>query len=99
VRAAAILALMMVAASTSETSVKFYQTKLRNISEGSHLLNRITITYIVMFYFCEALDVAELSRLPAVMSAMLHGLLSVRDLLLEEIISELSILIHSGSCM
>jgi hypothetical protein len=32
-----INALMMEAASTSETSVKFYQTAQRNIPEDSHL--------------------------------------------------------------
>jgi hypothetical protein len=31
--------LMMEAASTSETSVNFYKTTLRNIPEDSHLLN------------------------------------------------------------
>jgi hypothetical protein len=33
----AIIALMMEAASTSETSVNFYQTTRRNIPEDSHL--------------------------------------------------------------
>jgi hypothetical protein len=33
-------ALMMVAASTSETSVNFYQTTRRNIPEGSHFYTR-----------------------------------------------------------
>jgi hypothetical protein len=35
--AASIIALMMEAASTSETSVNFYQTTRRSISEDSHL--------------------------------------------------------------
>jgi hypothetical protein len=34
--AASIIALMMEAESTSETSVNFYQTTLRNIPEDSH---------------------------------------------------------------
>jgi hypothetical protein len=33
------IALMMQTASTSETSVSFYQTTLRNIPEDSHLQN------------------------------------------------------------
>jgi hypothetical protein len=37
VLAASLIALMMEAASTSETSVNFYQTSRRNISEDSHL--------------------------------------------------------------
>jgi hypothetical protein len=35
---ASIIALMMEAASTSETSVSFYQTTRRNIPEDRHLL-------------------------------------------------------------
>jgi hypothetical protein len=35
-----IIALMMEAASTSETSINFYQTTWRNISEDSHLHTR-----------------------------------------------------------
>jgi hypothetical protein len=38
VLAASIIALMMEAASTSETSVNFYQTTWRNSSEDSHQL-------------------------------------------------------------
>jgi hypothetical protein len=37
VLAASIIRAMMEAASTSETSVNFYQTTRRNISEDSHL--------------------------------------------------------------
>jgi hypothetical protein len=36
----AIIALMMEATSTSETSVNFYQTTRRNIAEDSHLHTR-----------------------------------------------------------
>jgi hypothetical protein len=37
VLAASIVSVMVAAASTSETSVSFYQTALRNIAEDSHL--------------------------------------------------------------
>jgi hypothetical protein len=39
---ASIVTLMMEAASTSETSVNFYQTTRRNIPEDSHLLLLMT---------------------------------------------------------
>jgi hypothetical protein len=40
-----LLSLMMEAASTSETSVHFYQTTLRNSSEDSHLHKRISLFF------------------------------------------------------
>jgi hypothetical protein len=41
IRAALIIALMMESASTSETSVNFYQTTQRNNPEDSHLHTRL----------------------------------------------------------
>jgi hypothetical protein len=40
IRAVSIIALIIVAASTSETSVDFYQITRRNIPEDSHIYNR-----------------------------------------------------------
>jgi hypothetical protein len=40
IRVASIIALMMAAANTSETSVNFYQTTWHNNSEDSHLHTR-----------------------------------------------------------
>jgi hypothetical protein len=44
-----IIALMMEAASTSETSVSFYQTTLRNNPEDSHLQPFIWLNYKIFF--------------------------------------------------
>jgi hypothetical protein len=47
-----MLALMMQAVSTSETSVNFYQTTWRNIPEDSHLLAKIMfLCYMKIFIF------------------------------------------------
>jgi hypothetical protein len=37
------IALMMEAVSTSETSVNFYETTQRNIPEGCHLYDKLTL--------------------------------------------------------
>jgi hypothetical protein len=45
----AMITLIMEAASTSETSVNFYQTTRRNNPEDSHLQNMCFITYVIRF--------------------------------------------------